>query len=110
MSVVASHAEDWPRFRGPNGTGVGDIAALPAELGAGPNVVWKTTSPMPTADSARSASRYGNYDATAADKPGVFVVRAAVVRAADLTWFSGATQAQKDAAIAALEALKIVAR
>ncbi len=60
MSVVASHAEDWPRFRGPNGTGVGDIAALPAELGAGPNVVWKTT--------------------------------------------------QKDAAIAALEALKIVAR
>jgi outer membrane protein assembly factor BamB len=45
VSAVSSNAEDWPRFRGPNGLGVGDIAALPAELGPGPNVGWKTTLP-----------------------------------------------------------------
>src|SRR5258706_5392785 len=45
LSVVSSHAEDWARFRGPNGLGVGDVAALPAELGPGPNVAWKTVLP-----------------------------------------------------------------
>lgn len=45
LCVVAAHAEDWPRFRGPNGLGVGDVAPLPAELGPGPNVVWKTALP-----------------------------------------------------------------
>jgi hypothetical protein len=53
---------------------------------------------------------YGNYDATAADKPGVIVRRDAVVRDADLTWFTGATTAQKDEGRNQLEALGIVAR
>jgi hypothetical protein len=51
-----------------------------------------------------------NVDASAADKAGVAVVRDAVVRAADLTWFASATQAQKDEALDALEALGIIAR
>jgi hypothetical protein len=53
---------------------------------------------------------YGNVDATAADKPGAIVVRDAVVRDADLTWFAGATSAQKDEGRRQLEALGIVAR
>jgi outer membrane protein assembly factor BamB len=35
-------AGEWPRFRGPNGSGVADGAALPAELGADKPFVWKT--------------------------------------------------------------------
>jgi len=45
MSVASSSAEDWARFRGPNGLGFADVAALPTELGPGPNVVWKTPLP-----------------------------------------------------------------
>jgi outer membrane protein assembly factor BamB len=35
-------AADWPRLRGPNGVGVAEGAALPAELGADKPYVWKT--------------------------------------------------------------------
>jgi outer membrane protein assembly factor BamB len=38
-------AGDWPRFRGPNGSGVAETAGLPAELSARANVVWKTALP-----------------------------------------------------------------
>jgi hypothetical protein len=41
---------------------------------------------------------YAAVDATGADKPGVLIARSAEVRAGDLQWFSGATQAQKDIA------------
>ena len=37
--------DDWPRFRGPNGTGLQETGALPRELGATRNVVWKTPLP-----------------------------------------------------------------
>jgi head decoration protein D len=53
---------------------------------------------------------YNNVDASAADKNGVALRRDAEIRAADLTWFAGATQAQKDEAIDALEALGIIVR
>jgi hypothetical protein len=53
---------------------------------------------------------YGNVDASAADKNGVALQRDAEVRSADLTWFSGATQAQKDVAADALAALGIIVR
>src|ERR1700690_1330809 len=39
------HAADWPRFRGPNGFGVGENAALPSEFGPSKNVIWKTPLP-----------------------------------------------------------------
>ncbi len=53
---------------------------------------------------------YSNVDASSADKAGVAIRRDAEVRAGDLTWFSGATQAQKDTAAEALEAFGIIVR
>src|SRR5437868_3781368 len=38
-------ASDWPRFRGPNGSGISADRALPAEIGADRNVVWKAKTP-----------------------------------------------------------------
>jgi outer membrane protein assembly factor BamB len=38
-------ASDWPRFRGPNGSGVNETTGLPADLGPAKNVVWKTALP-----------------------------------------------------------------
>jgi outer membrane protein assembly factor BamB len=42
---ASAGAADWARFRGPNGSGVADGAALPPEIGPAKNVVWKTTHP-----------------------------------------------------------------
>lgn len=40
-------AADWPRFRGPNGSGVAaDAKNLPVEFGPTKNVVWKTAVPF----------------------------------------------------------------
>ena len=36
----------WPQFRGPNGLGVADTAALPVEFGPKQGVVWRTEIPM----------------------------------------------------------------
>lgn len=47
---------EWTRFRGPDGGGIADGAALPREIGADKNVVWKAaipagkSSPIVTAD------------------------------------------------------------
>ena len=38
-------AGDWPRFRGPNGSGVAETPGLPSEIGPAKNVVWKTALP-----------------------------------------------------------------
>lgn len=38
-------ASDWPRFRGPNGSGVAETTGLPAEFGPAKNVLWKTALP-----------------------------------------------------------------
>lgn len=51
-----------------------------------------------------------DVDATSADQPGVAVVRDAVVNKAELVHFAGATQTQKDAAVADLKTAGIVAR
>ena len=42
---VQSPAADWPRFRGPNGTGVAETSALPDSIGPDKHVVWKTALP-----------------------------------------------------------------
>jgi outer membrane protein assembly factor BamB len=34
-------SEEWPQFRGPNGSGVGDTTGLPSEFGPDKNVIWK---------------------------------------------------------------------
>lgn len=41
MAIGVVHAEDWPRFRGINGSGVSASTALPARFGPGENLVWK---------------------------------------------------------------------
>jgi outer membrane protein assembly factor BamB len=41
----AARAEDWPRFRGPNGSGVAEAPGLPI-LGPGTPVLWKTPLPL----------------------------------------------------------------
>lgn len=38
-------AEDWPRFRGPDGAGVGKGSSLPVEFGPEKNLAWKTAAP-----------------------------------------------------------------
>ena len=38
-------AEDWPQFRGPNGSGVSATTGLPQEFGPNKNVIWKTALP-----------------------------------------------------------------
>lgn len=51
-----------------------------------------------------------NTDATSADKPSIAIVRMAEVNAAELIWFSGATDNQKAVALAQLQTQNIVAR
>lgn len=45
LVVGSSHAADWPRFRGPNGSGVADTVGLPVEFGPEKNVIWRTALP-----------------------------------------------------------------
>jgi outer membrane protein assembly factor BamB len=45
FSASAAWASDWPRFRGPNGTGVADARDLPQEVGPTRNLAWKSTLP-----------------------------------------------------------------
>jgi outer membrane protein assembly factor BamB len=42
LFAPAAHCADWPAFRGPNSSGVGDVANLPVEMGPSQNVLWKT--------------------------------------------------------------------
>ena len=44
--VQAASGEDWPRFRGVNGTGVAASAKLPVEFGPSKNVAWKAAVPF----------------------------------------------------------------
>src|ERR1700676_738681 len=43
--LLVLNAADWPRFRGLNGSGVGDAKDLPAEFGKSKNVIWKAAVP-----------------------------------------------------------------
>src|SRR5437868_13237435 len=36
---------EWPRFRGPNGSGVSEARGVPAEFGAGKNLSWQVNVP-----------------------------------------------------------------
>ena len=80
---------EWLQFRGPNGTGVADGFALPAEFNATRNVLWKTpvpfarSSPVVTADRIfLTASETDKLITLALDrKTGKVVWRKEVVRA-----------------------------
>jgi len=41
LFATTSQAEDWPQFRGPNGTGVVTDAKPPSEWSTDKNVAWK---------------------------------------------------------------------
>jgi outer membrane protein assembly factor BamB len=45
FGCVSLHADDWSRFRGPNGCGVSETSNLPVEFGPNQNVVWKVKVP-----------------------------------------------------------------
>jgi outer membrane protein assembly factor BamB len=46
MPVSYAFAGDWPRFRGPNGSGTAETTGLPHHFGPGTNMVWRTTLPL----------------------------------------------------------------
>src|SRR5262249_54126597 len=43
--AIATHAGDWPRFRGPNGSGVAQTSGLPQKFGPDRNLIWKIARP-----------------------------------------------------------------
>jgi len=45
LLTTAVAAEDWTRFRGPNGSGISSASKLPIDFGPEKNVVWKTPLP-----------------------------------------------------------------
>lgn len=46
VPAFAAGASDWPRFRGPNGSGLSDTTGLPSTFGPDTNVIWKTELPQ----------------------------------------------------------------
>jgi outer membrane protein assembly factor BamB len=56
-TAQTSDALEWLQFRGPNGTGVAEGFALPAEFGANKNLVWKTTVPFARSSPVVTADR-----------------------------------------------------
>ena len=44
-AVALAEADNWSRFRGPNGTGVSNATNLPVEFGPSSHVKWKTPLP-----------------------------------------------------------------
>ena len=45
LGLTTAGAEDWPQFRGLNGSGVSTTTGLPEEFGPEKNVIWKTPLP-----------------------------------------------------------------
>ena len=89
QSIHAQQAtNEWPQFRGPNGTGVAEGFALPVEFNATKNVVWKTavpfarSSPVVTADRVFLTATEGDKLLTIAldRKAGKLLWRREVVR------------------------------
>ncbi|MBL8231068.1 MAG: PQQ-binding-like beta-propeller repeat protein [Bryobacterales bacterium] len=57
-------AADWPRFRGPNGSGVSEARQLPVKFNAKENLVWKADVPGGTSSPIVVGSRlyYTGFD------------------------------------------------
>ena len=99
VTASAIHAQqltnEWPQFRGPNGSGVAEGVAVPAEFNAKKNVVWKTpvpfarSSPVVTADRIfLTASEADKLVTIALDrKTGKLVWRSEVARARQMPIF-----------------------
>ncbi len=57
LTAVCTFAADWPRFRGPNGSGVAGAGSLPAEFGPKKNLVWRVKAPAGTSSPIVSGGR-----------------------------------------------------
>jgi outer membrane protein assembly factor BamB len=87
--AASTRTNEWPQFRGPNGTGVAEGSALPSEFSATKNLVWKTpvpfarSSPVVTADRVFLTASEGDKLITLAldRKTGKLLWRRDVVRA-----------------------------
>ena len=44
LATGSASAEDWSRFRGPNGSGIVEDGSYPAEFGPEKNLIWKTAA------------------------------------------------------------------
>jgi len=55
--AIATHAGDWPRFRGPNGSGVAQTSGLPEKFGPERNLIWKIALPPGHSSPVVSADR-----------------------------------------------------
>jgi outer membrane protein assembly factor BamB len=54
---LEARAGDWPRFRGPNGSGVAETSGLPEKFGPSTNVFWKIALPLGHSSPVLSADR-----------------------------------------------------
>jgi len=93
--LPAVRSNEWPQFRGPNGTGVAEGFALPAEFSSTKNLVWKVpvpfarSSPVVTADRVFMTASEGDKLITLAldRKTGKILWRREVVRARQMTMY-----------------------
>ena len=56
-TTTATRTNEWPQFRGPNGTGVAEGFELPAQFGSTKNLVWKTSVPFARSSPVVTADR-----------------------------------------------------
>ena len=93
QTMAAARTNEWPQFRGPNGTGVAEGFALPAQFSSTKNLVWKTpvpfarSSPVVTADRVFLTASEGDKLITLAldRKTGKVLWRREAVRARHMT-------------------------
>ena len=92
VSIVSLRAENWPQWRGPDGTGVSQERGLPERWGPKENVAWKATvrglgasSPIVWGDRVFVTSQVGYGPLTSAPHPPLVGVQAAPGEARDLS-------------------------
>jgi outer membrane protein assembly factor BamB len=94
-SIASTRTNEWTQFRGPNGSGVAEGFALPAEFSSTKNLVWKTpvpfarSSPVVTADTVFLTASEGDKLITLAldRKTGKLLWRRDVTRARHMPIF-----------------------
>jgi outer membrane protein assembly factor BamB len=57
LFALPATAEEWSRFRGPNGSGVSSSTGLPVEFGPDKNKLWETTVPFGRSSPAIAGKR-----------------------------------------------------
>src|SRR4026209_859899 len=73
QTLAQQNTNEWPQFRGPNGSGVAEGFALPTEFNAKKNLVWKTSIPFARSSPVVTADRVF-LTATEGDKLSTFAL------------------------------------